>query len=208
MRLQEIADKTAPPLNTIIRIGISDWIGNAFWIRQTALDFRKKYPEQTLFFYELNADEAKNLIDHQLLDCYLTTNYELEHILVPFTRIVIAQTDLCLGTSSSRGTKNFHLCTTAGEADELSIQVRELKQYSELGLTPKPLKLYPNNASVHLNTSIGNGSCFAPACGQIIKNPHLTFQPLDRKVDLVLGIFQKNTPELFSIIAEMMGGNL
>lgn len=207
-RLQEIADKTAPTLNTIIRIGISDWIGNAFWIRQAALDFRKKYPEQTLFFYELNADEARDLIDHQLLDCYLTTNYELEHILVPFTKITIAQTALCLGVSSERKTKNFHLCTAAGEAEELSIQARDLKLYTELGLVPKPLKLYPNNASVHLNASIGNGSCFALACSQIVKNPHLTFQPLSRKVDLVLGVFQKSTPELFSILAEMMGGNL
>lgn len=208
MRLQEIADKTAPVMNTVIRIGISDWIGNAFWIRQAALDFRRKYPEQSLFFYELNAKEAQELIDHQLLDCYLTTNYELEHILVPFTRIAVAETDLCLAVSSERETKNFHLCTAAGETEDLSVQARDLKLYTELGLSPKPLKLYPNNASVHLNASIGNGSCFAPACGQIMKNPHLTFDPLSRKVDLVFGVFQKDSPEVFSILAEMMGGNL
>lgn len=208
MRLQEIADKTAPIMNTVIRIGISDWIGNAFWIRQAALDFRIKYPDQSLFFYELNAKEAQELINHQLLDCYLTTNYELEHILVPFTKIAVAQTNLCLGVSSERWTKNFHLCTAAGETEELSIQARDLKLYTELGLSPKTLKLYPNNASVHLNASIGNGSCFALTCSQIVKNPHLTFQPLSRKVDLVLGVFQKSSPKTFSILAEMMGGNL
>ena len=208
LRLQEIADRTTPAFNMVLRIGISDWIGNSFWIRQAALDFRKNFPEQMLFFYELNADEARTLIDHQLLDCYLTTNYELEHALVPFTRIFVAETNLCLAVSSERETKNFHLCTFAGEAEERSIQARDLKLYTELGRSPKPMKLYPNNASVRLNASIGNGSCFAPACAQITTNPHLTFEPLARKVDLVLGVFQKDPPETLSVLAEMMGGNL
>lgn len=207
-RLQDITDRATPAFKNVIRIGISDWIGNVSWIQQASLDFRKKYPDKTLFFYELSAGEAKDMINHQLLDCYLTTNYELEHILVPFTRIPVASTNLCMAVSADRDTQSCHLSTFAGEDEELSVKIRDLKLYKELGLTPKPFKLYPNNATVHLNASIGNGSCFVPACGRIAGNPRLCLHALPRKADLVLGVFQKAPFDSFSSLASYMGGHL
>ena len=187
--LQEIHPAALSPRN-VMRIGISDWIGNSQWIRKSALRLRELFPEQPVLFYEVSAEKAREMVSRQLLDCHLTTNYELEHIQIPRCTIPVFSDSICLVHSSVRQAAFVHFCAGAGEADEMTVKSREMKLYSELGISPRPLKVYPDPVSVLLNVSIGNGVCFSPQCNRMSENRHFLYEPVQKQADIVIGVFQ------------------
>lgn len=202
-RFQEISAKTAR-LKHSIHIGISDWIGNARWIRETSLKFKNQHPEYTIIFYEISAYEAEKMARQQSLDCYLTTNYELENISVPHLKIQICQSSICVVHNKTKKICSCHFCSGAGEKDEMSIKARDMKLCRELGYSPTSFRVYPNNTSMLLNVSIGNGICFSPQCGKISENPLFHLKPTIKTADIVTGIFNQNALDILQTFSDIM----
>lgn len=195
---QELSLKSVKHDN-VIRVGISDWIGNAGWIRDSVTSFYEKYPDYTFVFYEITNSEAKEMAEHQLIDCYLTTNYEMEHISVFHMALPVISSGLCLAGILDHSGDKVHLCSNAGEVEDVCIRTRDIRIYQELGLPIPSFRIYPNNSSVYLNASIGNGVCFMPQVGKMAAFPCFSLTPLDKRVDIVLGILR---PEQIDILTE------
>ncbi|MCI8993258.1 MAG: LysR family transcriptional regulator [Eubacterium sp.] len=196
-RFQEISLKTRKS-EFIIRIGISDWIGNTEWIAGDSENFFNKYPGWQLVFCETDDRKALEMINHQLIDCYLTTNYSLEHIRIPCTANYLFSSELCLVHAPDFDYKKIHLTTAAGEMDETCIKARDIRIYQELCLPVCQFEIYPNHSSVLWTASLGNGQCFVPKCSSITENPFFHTEPLNREIDIVLGVFSSIDPHIIS----------
>lgn len=188
-------------IQPMIRIGVSGWLGNGRWLTAASAAFHHKFPGWQLVFYEIEDDQALDMLSHQQLDCYLTTNYTLGHIRIPTSRIKLFSTELCLACAADRECPETHLTAPSGETDESFIKARDIRIFQELHLPLRGVEIFPNHASAFWNTCMGKGQCFIPSCNPITENPFFMIQPLSRPVDVVLGIVSSPNQDMIQELA-------
>lgn len=204
-RFQDIQFKTKNT-RSMIRVGVSGWLGNGRWLTAASAEFSRDVPGIRLIFYEIEDGQAFDMLSHQQLDCYLTTNYSLQHIHIPAKRMDLFQTELCLARCADRDCPELHLSASSGEMGELRVKARDIRIFQELHLPLRGFEMLPNHASVFWNACMGRGQCFVPRCNPIVENPLFTVQPLSRPVNVVLGVFSSSGGNAMHRFADIIKG--
>lgn len=199
---QKIENRHTADTHTI-HISISDWIGNTDWIQKSVSSFRQNNPSYSLIFYELDIASVRQLIEGHSIDCCIATHYELEQIHTYSTNQPIAEDTLCFVRPVGLEAKPFHLTSMTGENDKVRAKARDARLYHELSLAPKEFKLYPNYSSVLLNVSIGGGIGFGLQHGKAAYNPFFSFDPTSRKVNIVMGLFNRSFSDQAAELIEL-----